>query len=1243
MSRRQKTYLLACILLGVAAGFQISAADPVFSRTDLQQQEDPLRFARSLYQDGLYDLAVDQLRRQLAAGLPLQHAEEGRWLLARALEAGGRTTESANAYLDFTDRHGSSARAPEGWLAAGRLFMHSADYDMSADAFRSFLDLFPVNDQRPRASVGLIEALLADQKVEEALIRVREAHRDYPFHPLQPRFILLEARVYSVRGESGEALRLVENALDKATTPDVQADAAALKARLLVKDGRAAGAIEAARTALSAPAPAERVPYLQSVLGQALEVSGLHQEALPELRAALAGTRGREKGVAALWLARAQAAVGETDSALVSYDIALSLSTGDESAAIALEAARTARGNGALTIAVDYADHATREATSPGARIDAVIFAADLLQELDRAPAAKERYLGLLEEAGLPDEIRARAAMELGRLYERRFSNLSAASAYYRLAAISLTSGDLWAEAIWASSHALASQGEYASAIVELGPLANAGGGWGERATGRIEYWRQYHLVDIREGLRALQEAVFSLAAGGEEATTKAILEIARANAGALKDFGTAVEAYDRYLSRVSGNQMVAQAHLEKGRALESLAVIASTEQRGEEARQLRERAAEAFREAVRAGETGVASEQAQLALIELDLASLRDRPVLYYQAMRDRYRSFLEVYTTSDRLNEVLLRLGEANEGLGQHADTSYYSEAASVYRLLLEGEKPQQVRNAARYRMGRSLYRAGLYDSAAVVLESSLSTLPENSDPAEALFMAGDAMLKSGNNQAAVVHFRELDSRFPESIWTARSSESTGDLLMEEGRAGEAVTSFRRFMNSCAEEERGRARYKLATALAGVGEWQEGLEMARLAAADSQLEDEMRLQALMLWGEAARFTGQEEQELTAYRTIWLSAADSPEAFMIAPAYGDLLSRRGDLDSAEDIWSAIAARTQSDSLRIRAEAELVYLAYAGNHIQTGEERKSAFEQTYRRRRDVLDRFQPLFWAVEGEIWIQREEWDRAERALNQIIDEVPDSQYVPGALYGLGVVAARREDVEEARRHFQDLVEGFPDDPQADRARTQLANLAFLEADYETAMSLYRTVTVSGDPVLAEAAQYNLVKVLEHMEYFESAQQEALTYLERYPESESAFDMKIKLGILYHKGGQLGRAAQHFRTLQAPDSEGEARIRFYLAEALFSMGNYQEAVLEYMKVAILNEDQFLFAVTARLNAADCYAYLGQRDTAIDLYQQIIVRYGADSDYGKVAQEHLDNVRAGRSPRSLPPPPPLLQ
>ncbi|MFO7769326.1 MAG: tetratricopeptide repeat protein [bacterium] len=1228
------------LLTTVVWAGQASAVPSTAEGTVQQQTEDPLRFARSLHQDGLYDLAAQQLQQQLDRGLPPRQAEEARWLLARTLEAAGRTGAAAEAYMEYTRRHGSAARAPQAWLKAGELFLGGGDPSAAADAYRGFISLFGTSDQRPRAELGLTETLLRTGAYAEALDRVVEARRTFAFHPLEVRFRLLEARARRGLGEDEDALSLALEALERAEDPGLKTEASVLIARLYAELDQPEEAVRSARSALESGPPEEQQAELRVLLGEALVAADRPQEALSELRTALSGGRGRTRTEAALWLGRAHAAIGEPDSALAAYEAALAGMEGERAALTALEAAASARSSGQAEKALVLASRGAREAHSSSRRTEATLTAAAILRGLDRSAEAAERLRILLDSEEMDAGDRYRAAMELGAIYEEDYGDTEQAGSYYRLASSLAGRGERWARALRGGARTLASRGLYSEAIRELQPVADAGGAMHAEAEEQIDYWRRYRAVDLRSGLRSLQEALLALASGDAEGRQEALLGVARANAGALKDFEAAVAAYDRYLASAEEGGRAARAHLEKGRALEALAVIAASEGTGEVS-SYRDRAAASYQAAVRGGGESPAAEEAQIALIELELDGLEDQPVLYYQAMRDRYRAFLDTFTGSRRLNEVLLRIARANEGLGEHADPSYYGEAASAYRLLLEGRKPREIQARARAGLGRSLYRSGSYEEAAGVMDRALDSLPpelEEERP-RLLYMAGDALMRAGRPEAASDRFQQLQVRYPESPWTARSSEATGDLFLERGEARRAVTAYRRFAQRAGPEDRARARLKLASALAGAGERDEAAGLAEEAASDSLASTDIVRQALALRGRLARQAGTAGEAVSAWDRLWDIAPGSEEAREIAPAYGELLSEAGRMDRAEEVWGSIAARAEGDSLRARAEAEMVYLAWARNQVETARQRQEAFEETWRGTEGVLSTYRPLFWAVEGQLWMQRQEWRRAERVFEEILGEAEESRYAPIALYGLGEVRARQEETEEAIERFQELVERFPERPEAVRARFQLAQLAYLNAEYERAVPHYREVASSADPELAEAAQFNLVETLERMRAWDAAQQEALTYLERFPDSEDVFEMKMRLGRLYREGGQLSRAAEYFRSLRAPDGEAEARLRFQLAETLYGMSDYEQAVLEYLKVAYLNEDQFLFAVTARLRAADSYAHLGQRDRAVSMYRDIIERYGADSDYGRTAREHLDNVQAGRMPGALPPPP----
>jgi len=240
--------------------------------------------------------------------------------------------------------------------------------------------------------------------------------------------------------------------------------------------------------------------------------------------------------------------VGEPDSALAAFEMALGLQQGDVQAWTALEAADLMIGQRIWNTALHYADLAAGVAVSREIGLRAVQAAALALTEQGRGTEAADRYRAFINSGPLSTELLARANMDLGQIYGGPLSDWMSAAGAYRQAALAAGGGETWARALWASAEALAAAGEYPTAVTELQPVADAGGTLSQAASDRIGYWRRYHLVDLQAGLRAIQGALMAMAAGGDQGRAEAVLEIARINARALKDFETAIAAYDRYL-----------------------------------------------------------------------------------------------------------------------------------------------------------------------------------------------------------------------------------------------------------------------------------------------------------------------------------------------------------------------------------------------------------------------------------------------------------------------------------------------------------------------------------------------------------------------------------------------------------------------------------------------------------------------------------------------------------------------
>jgi hypothetical protein len=73
-------------------------------------------------------------------------------------------------------------------------------------------------------------------------------------------------------------------------------------------------------------------------------------------------------------------------------------------------------------------------------------------------------------------------------------------------------------------------------------------------------------------------------------------------------------------------------------------------------------------------------------------------------------------------------------------------------------------------------------------------------------------------------------------------------------------------------------------------------------------------------------------------------------------------------------------------------------------------------------------------------------------------------------------------------------------------------------------------------------------------------------------------------------------------------------------------LGDFNSAVVQYLKVPYLASGGGLWVVTAELKAAECYVKIGRGDAAREIYNRIIRNHGAGSNWGKLAQKGLDSI-----------------
>jgi tetratricopeptide (TPR) repeat protein len=189
------------------------------------------------------------------------------------------------------------------------------------------------------------------------------------------------------------------------------------------------------------------------------------------------------------------------------------------------------------------------------------------------------------------------------------------------------------------------------------------------------------------------------------------------------------------------------------------------------------------------------------------------------------------------------------------------------------------------------------------------------------------------------------------------------------------------------------------------------------------------------------------------------------------------------------------------------------------------------------------------------------------------------------------------------------------------------LGTYYYRQSDFQNALLSFQEVldnTQGRD--LWPTALKNLELTYKDLGLYEAALSIVNRYLELFPYSEDALLKRLDAAQILLQLRDYDRAIQRLQDL-LPLASQEMRVeaQFYLGEAYFQKGDFSQAVLEYMKVKYLDPGGGLdWAVTAIYNAGICYEKLGKLEEAKKMYQDIISRWGVNSDYGKGAKKRID-------------------
>ncbi len=570
----------------------------------------------------------------------------------------------------------------------------------------------------------------------------------------------------------------------------------------------------------------------------------------------------------------------------------------------------------------------------------------------------------------------------------------------------------------------------------------------------------------------------------------------------------------------------------------------------------------------------------------------------------------------------ECLVQLGDYRQAHARY-DTLRRVDASAT-RL------PQAQFRQVRFRWGETAWHAGQTGAAEKALQQFVQQFPGDPLTARALLYLGDLANADKRHQQAAGCYRRLLKQFPESSHGVAARLGLGQTLLARGEAGQAITAVEQL--TTAGQGPGEAWLLLARAYYHQGLFEKSLAILRGYQARFQQDDLAAnahfMAAWALWrlgrldqiedelaplGSMARWQSKVQylRGMTAYaRKEWAEAArllstaalTERSTFLDAMLYyaGESNRRAGqwvqarkcferllnELPESEWIGDTLQSLSQLDHSG-RETAATGLLEEARRLQQDGhfDAAIAAYHTLLDRSRehpsDELPAYRIVLWRA-GRLHEKLGQFAEACALYEQLLKDSPHDPHVAGALFRLGEIARRRDNLDQAELYYRQVHTKFPQTGEAREAAYWLALRAADNNDSPEARRYTDWLLAMLSPQEPETLDSVLPPEEAWLRDLALSQQEAAMPVA--PAEERRMDAKrtgqrrqqLLVHALYLQSQLAARegAWEQVRTLLkrllevAPEGELQTVAQFWLAEAEFRLRHDEAARRRFEELA---------------------------------------------------------------------------
>ncbi|MBA4311512.1 MAG: hypothetical protein C0417_02670 [Chlorobiaceae bacterium] len=1204
-SRSSKLTALSSWLLVVGSLLMV-LGKPLYAQ---DKENSEFKLAVGLYNDGMYDLAVEQFKNFINTYPNTSNGIESHFYLGTTQLKLKRYDEARVTFQNFALTYVEHPKAPEAWLKVGDAFLALNNTREAASAYERVKVFHPKSQLVPEAllKAGQLYRQLADRENAKKIFRA--IIQEYPAAASVLPARLAIGEMYAEEGQTELAEREARRVAESDAPPEVKASALFSIGKLQVlnclfaeaegtfksvivnnkkSSAATAAAFEMGKLAASGRDYITAIDYFKKVSSDDSADDSLQARALLET-------------------GKLYQIQKEYSNARKSFDKLTSKFPKSVLAEQAiLEAGRSSLLNEDYKDALRYFKKIISVHASPYSA-PALLLAAEASFALRQYSEAC-RYLLSYTEA-FPDNIQTPSALiRLAGIFEINLQEYRKAINVYDQLTQKFPQTPLVVEAAIGIAACQEKANDFDGALKTYIDLQSRypANDFSDSVSGKIEYIKNHRIKDRDAGIEKLARLM------GEVLTDKNKSELSfklgEIYFNDLKDYESAAKQFTSAIDGGLEEKQLFDAYYYRARSYHLLSelkpeAIAS--------------AIEFYDALLKKYPKNSANED--VAFYSYKLKSHEKNPAEVIGLAQE----YLSQYPSSLHWDQVLLELANAS------AMAQAPNDAISSLQLLVTEYPKSPFLPDAYFQLG-NLYKLLKHpDSSELNWRKAITTDYIKTSTIHSLWNLADYYNVKRNYPDAINILKRLVNDFYYTSISEKAASAIPELYIANAEYDEAIQFYNDPLNKYLSDELkaknvNQIYFSLATVYEKMGERQKAVKYYSEYLANDR-KGVNASKAFYSLGTLSRTEGRLDNASSYFK----QAVSLGDAGSMTSEIADLLFQTEQYGEAAKQYSQLAQANDSLKDKQHFQSRAIVSTLRDNRLAEAQKLINDFNKNYK----DIENYKAEFEYETGLLYYRKQDYTAAKKLFENVADDYEETRFGAWGNFYIGKISEVLNKLEDAAKKYESILKKFPDSDVIPRVLLSLGNMHFNAERFEQSIRFYQEIikspTKSGD--ILSYAMNNLIEAYESTKLYDDALKITRDYIERYPNDEGIVDKKIKLGTLYTKIGYYDQAVLHFQNL-IPEAGSllEAEIRYNIGEAYYYKGDYQQAILEFLKIPYLvtKQGKVNWTATSLYMAGQSYEKMSKFSEAISMYQQVIDRPGINATFKAAAQKEINRVNS---------------